>query len=434
MQKPLKKQVLEFIPLPKFQSQASRIVESFETQKFLAKIVELNNRMENEPELDEYLEKMMAVFKIHYSSPLNFERAFLNPENSSHAKIILESSYKDLVLEFSRLMTIHYRLLHQFLISVKKDETSFIQVIKVIFSLLEAQIDGDPAIYNQSKQMVANLAKLENEAIQTEKSKIIEESDSPPEETSNPDFIFDDIIFLESFRQMLKSNDSIIRMRGMELICSLADELENISQNFYEAKLFSEIVRIYSEKEDDLLESLNVIDILSNFVSIKELQREFQNQKLTPVIKSRIFDRERSLVLRQFNCCLYLELLNNFLCPFEKDFYAEIFMMCKKAFEYNEISFSLEILTRVLISKQGIGLLKKNPGFWGLLKRKLSMASNQQVKEKLIQIVELGVASKKVDFKDQTVTPFFVDQEYPHFLYFIFFDEIPTNLTYGNHF
>ena len=272
MEKSLKKQVLEFLPLKNCKKIAAKIVHSFQTPKFLAKIVDLNNRLENEPELDEYLEKMMDVFKIYFSESQHVETVFLNPTNTEHAKTILQSGYKDLLLAFSKIMTQSYLDLYKFLISLKTDEEKFLQAIQVIFGLIKSQIDGDPAIYNQSKQIVLKLSQIENQKLEKEKNKIQEEK-SPNFEKNQilggSGYLWEDEIFMEAFREMLKSEDSIIRMRGMELVCSVSDKYGNISQKFYEAKVFAEIVRLYSAKEEDLLESLNIIDILANFVSVK---------------------------------------------------------------------------------------------------------------------------------------------------------------------
>ena len=108
--------------------------------------------------------------------------------------------------------------------------------------------------------------------------------------------------------------------------------------------------------------------------------------------------------------------------------------MSQKAFEFNEISFALEILSRMMITRQGIRLFKENPGFWAMIKKKLSVASSQQIKEKLIQLVELAVCSQKIDLKARNLRPHFVEKNFHQFLYFIFFDELKENFDYGNRF
>ena len=138
------------------------------------------------------------------------------------------------------------------------------------------------------------------------------------------------------------------------------------------------------------------------------------------------------LVFRQFNCCLYLEMQNSFVISPDVPFLLKAFEMSKKAFAHGELSFSLEILTRLIISVEGMQMFLQDLEFLESIKHEISVKATQIIKEKILHFFELSICSKKVDLKKQKVTDHFsMNKHFSTFMYYIFFNSVHSDLDRG---
>jgi hypothetical protein len=144
------------------------------------------------------------------------------------------------------------------------------------------------------------------------------------------------------------------------------------------------------------------------------------------------FDKTQILILRQFNACLYLEMMNSFLIEYNPDTYEAFFELSFKSLQFGEMEFSFELLTRILLTYEGLDLFSKENIFLINIKRMLVEVANQETKKKILGIIELALCSKKIKLSTQIVSDHFSSLSYLTVMYFFFFNSVEHKIDIGN--
>ena len=146
------------------------------------------------------------------------------------------------------------------------------------------------------------------------------------------------------------------------------------------------------------------------------------------------FDKKQLIILRQFNACLYLEMVNNFVVDFDAESLRSFFDLSRNALTFGETEFCFEVLNRLLVSFEGLSLFINQNDFLINIKQILVKVANQEIKKKILNIIELAICSKKIRLETQQLLDHFSSTSYLRVMFFFFFNSLENSFSVGEAF
>lgn len=124
-------------------------------------------------------------------------------------------------------------------------------------------------------------------------------------------------------------------------------------------------------------------------------------------------------------------MMNNFIVDFDQTSLSSFFELSFKSLQAGQIEFCFELLSRLLVSKEGLDLFCRRPQFLAQIKRVLGEGANQETKKKVLGLIELALCSKKICLETQIISDHFASATFLNLLYFFFFNSLENQIFFG---
>lgn len=170
--------------------------------------------------------------------------------------------------------------------------------------------------------------------------------------------------FLIGLEKILKSKNSTIRLRGLEITKDITKN-DLISELMKTKQIIDLSLFLYEKSQNDILEKLAIIEILKDWCENKNVLKTLGNQKMFKLLKKDSLEAEDDLYLKRDLVVISLQLFNNFIVEYDKKFINDIYKTAKKFLGGypEEQNAGLEICLHLFIPIENFEILLRDKEF-----------------------------------------------------------------------
>ena len=225
--------------------------------------------------------------------------------------------------------------------------------------------------------------------------------------------------FCLELEKILKSDNSIIRIRGFEITKDITknDEISELMQNkgIIDLSLF-----LYEKSQNDILEKLAIIELLKEWCENKNVLKTLGNKKMFELLKKDSLQAEDDLYLKRDLVVISLQLFNSFIVDYDKKFILDIYETAKKFLGgyAEEQNAGLEICLHLFIAVENFEILLLDKEF--IMKIKNLENSKDYLRIKYYDFLSNLMTMKRVSLLTKKDNCFLSENLFSHLLVLIF--------------